>query len=89
MREVIATLTSKGQVTIPAVVRKHLAIASGNRVAFAIGDDGAVTLHVPSYPTIASLRGVAGSLTQPRSWTEMREIARADALERAAGDEAR
>jgi hypothetical protein len=41
-----------------------------------------VKLIAPSYPTVASLRGAAGSLPMPRPWHEAREIAREDALER-------
>jgi AbrB family looped-hinge helix DNA binding protein len=80
MREIAATLTSKGQVTIPAEVRKHLDIKTHDRVTFVIADDGSVRLDVPRYSTVASLRGAAGSLPRPRSWQEMREIAREDAL---------
>jgi bifunctional DNA-binding transcriptional regulator/antitoxin component of YhaV-PrlF toxin-antitoxin module len=80
MREVTAILSSKGQITIPVEVRRHLAVATGARLAFVIEDDGAVTLRVPQYPTISSLRGAAGALARPHSWCEMREIGREDAL---------
>lgn len=39
----ISTVTSKGQITIPRVVRQYLGIASGHHVAFTIGQ-GTVTV---------------------------------------------
>ncbi len=41
-----ATLTSKGQVTIPKPVRDALGLATGDRVEFALGADGEVRLEV-------------------------------------------
>lgn len=78
MKEIISTVTSKGQVTIPSAVRKHLGIVAGSKLVFAIGDEGGVELHATPYSTVASLRGAAGSLEKPRSWDEMRAIARED-----------
>jgi hypothetical protein len=43
-----------------------------------IEDEGRVELRPAQYSTIASLRGVAGSLPKPLSWDEMRAIARED-----------
>lgn len=39
MRELLATITKKGQVTIPAEVRRHLGIKRGDRVAFLMKGD--------------------------------------------------
>ena len=80
MKEIAATLTTKGQVTIPAEIRRHLNIKTHDRVAFVIADDGSVRLTAPLYPTVASLRGVAGSLSQPHTWQEVLTIARDDAM---------
>ena len=41
----IATLTSKGQVTIPKSVRESLRLRTGDRVEFAVQDDGTVRLR--------------------------------------------
>ena len=88
MKEIAATLTSKGQVTIPVEIRKHLDIKTHDKVAFVIADDGSVTLTVPRYPTVASLQGAAGSLSRSRTWQEMREIARGDAMTKQGSPEA-
>jgi AbrB family looped-hinge helix DNA binding protein len=80
MKEIVSTLTTKGQVTIPKEVRDHLHLKDHDRVAFVLEANGTVRLTVPQYPTVASLVGAAGSLKQPMSWEEMREIAREDRL---------
>jgi antitoxin PrlF len=80
MKEIISTITSKGQVTIPAEVRQYLGIATNDRIAFVIDDEGAVRLRVPRYPTVASLRGAAGSLKKTLSWQEIQQIAYEDRI---------
>jgi antitoxin PrlF len=41
----IATLTAKGQTTIPKPVRTHLGLQSGDKLDFVIESDGCVTLR--------------------------------------------
>jgi len=78
MKEIISTVTSKGQVTIPAEVRKYLGIMTNDKISFVIDDEGVVRLRVLRYPTIASLRGAAGRLNKPLSWQEIQKIAQED-----------
>ncbi len=78
MKEIMSTVTSKGQVTIPAEVRAYLGIKAHDKIAFLIDQEGIVCLRVPRYPTIASLRGAAGRLQKPVSWDEMQRIAYED-----------
>jgi antitoxin PrlF len=40
-----ATLTSKGQITLPKDVRAALAVRPGDRLAFRIHEDGTVTVE--------------------------------------------
>ncbi len=80
MKEIIATITSKGQVTIPAEVRNYLGLRTNDRVAFVIDAEGQVKLKVPRYPNIASLRGAAGKLSKSLSWQEMQKIAHEDRI---------
>ncbi|MDP8922188.1 MAG: type II toxin-antitoxin system PrlF family antitoxin [Chloroflexota bacterium] len=75
MQEIVSTITSRGQVTIPAAVRRHLGVGQHDKIVFVLEDDGEVRLSVPRYPTIDSLRGIAGSLPRPMSWQEIEEIA--------------
>ena len=78
MKEIISTVTSKGQVTIPAEVRKYLGIRTNDKIGFVIDDEGVVRLRVLRYPTIASLKGAAGRLDKPLSWQEIQKIAHED-----------
>ena len=80
MKEIVATITSKGQVTIPAEVRRHLGVQTNDKIAFVLGEEGRVELKAPRYHGVASLRGAAGSIGRPLSWPEMREIAREERL---------
>jgi antitoxin PrlF len=80
MKEIVSTISSKGQVTIPVEVRRHLGVSTNDKVAFVLDDDGGVRLAVPHYATVASLRGAAGSLARPVPWPEMRDAAREERL---------
>ncbi|MDQ6694706.1 MAG: type II toxin-antitoxin system PrlF family antitoxin [Chloroflexota bacterium] len=80
MKEIISTISSKGQVTVPAEVRKRLGVKQGDKLSFVIEDSGSVRVEASRYRTIASLRGAAGVLRQPLTWQEIREIAREDAI---------
>ena len=78
MKEILSTVTSKGQVTIPVEIRQYLGIDTSDKIAFVIDDDGSVRIKIPRYPTISSLRGAAGSLKRPLSWQQMRQVAYED-----------
>ena len=82
MKEIVMTMTSKGQVTIPAQVRHHLGLKKNQKIALVIEDEGTVRLKVPRYPTVASIRGAAGSLGKKLSWQEMKEIAHEERVQR-------
>jgi len=81
MKEIISTITSKGQVTLPAEVRKYLGIKTNDKIAFVIDAEGTVRIRVPRYPDIASLRGAAGTLNKPLSWQQIQQIAHEDHLQ--------
>jgi len=80
MKEIISTISSKGQLTIPAEVRRHLGVQSHEKIAFVIESEGEVKLRVPRYSDIDSVVGKAGSLKRPLSWHEMRKIAKEDRM---------
>lgn len=79
-KETVSTISSKGQVTLPVKVRKHLGVEPNDKIAFVIESTGDVKVTHVKYPDVQSLRGVAGSLKQPLSFQEIREIAREDRL---------
>ena len=51
-----SAITSKGQATIPKVVREHLGLKPGDRVKFFMHPDGTVVL-LPKLP-VSALRGL-------------------------------
>jgi bifunctional DNA-binding transcriptional regulator/antitoxin component of YhaV-PrlF toxin-antitoxin module len=61
-------------VTIPAEVRKHSGLNKREKIAFVIDEEGDVHLKTPHYPTVASLRGAAGSLPHPMSWQDIEHV---------------
>lgn len=76
----VTTLSSKGQVTIPVKIRKHLGIAPKDKVVFAIESGGNVKVTQAKYPDIKSIKGAAGSLNKHLSWKETKQIAYDDRL---------
>ena len=52
-----ATVTTKGQITIPKVIRVALNLSAGDRVSFRMREDGVVELE-PETVDLMSLRGV-------------------------------
>jgi antitoxin PrlF len=52
-----ATVTSKGQVTIPVEIREQLEIKSGDQLVFGIGLDGQLRVRVRR-PRVGSGRGI-------------------------------
>lgn len=56
-----ATVTSKGQVTIPKEVRDHLGLQSGDRLSFTVQDDGTVVVK----PLTRDVRELGGLLHRP------------------------
>ena len=53
----IATLTSKGQITLPRAVRERLRLETGDLVDFVIEDDGEIRVRAGRYDA-GDLRGL-------------------------------
>jgi len=58
-----ATVTSKGQVTIPAEIRKALGLAAGERVVFTQLDDGTTVMRAKTR-SVLELKGLLKPLRQ-------------------------
>lgn len=56
-----ATLTTKGQVTIPKEVREHLGVDTGDRLSFVVHEDGTVIVK----PITHHVRELGGLLHRP------------------------
>ncbi|WP_277213801.1 AbrB/MazE/SpoVT family DNA-binding domain-containing protein [Isoptericola croceus] len=69
-----ATVTSKGQITIPAAVRRALGLRTGDRVEFVALPDGHVEI-VPATRSVTSLKGFFGP--QPPQVVSLEEMDRA------------
>ena len=52
-----ATLTSKGQITVPKEIRESLDLSAGDRVSFRLREDGVVEL-VPETVDLMTLCGI-------------------------------
>ena len=76
---VTATLTSKGQITIPKAVRESLHLHTGDRIAFVVHGDLEATLK----PVTKSVDEVFGRLhraAQPRRSVEEMKVAVAEKI---------
>ncbi|MEM1154849.1 MAG: AbrB/MazE/SpoVT family DNA-binding domain-containing protein [Pseudomonadota bacterium] len=73
-----ATVTSKGQITIPKYIRTQLGIRTGDRIAFAIDDAGGVRF-VPMTTTLADLKGSIPKPRKPVSLADMQASIKAGA----------
>lgn len=60
-----ATLTSKGQITIPAEVRKAMGLAAGERVVFTQLDDGTTVMRAKTR-SIVELEGLLKDVVKKR-----------------------
>lgn len=56
-----ATLTTKGQITIPKEVRDHLGVETGDRLSFEVQEDGTVIVK----PITRHVRELGGLLRRP------------------------
>lgn len=87
MKEIPATITERGQVTVPAEVRRILGVKPHGKIVFAI-EDGQVRL-VPARFTLESAFGSVKPLRQPEDFDRIIREVKAERTGRAldqAGD---
>ncbi|WP_454062591.1 AbrB/MazE/SpoVT family DNA-binding domain-containing protein [Candidatus Nitrospira salsa] len=58
----IATLTSKGQLTLPKEIRDQLKLDPGDRVEFLVGSDGRITV----WPVTSDVKTLKGMIPKPK-----------------------
>ncbi|GJL56490.1 MAG: AbrB family transcriptional regulator [Nitrospirales bacterium] len=58
----IATLTSKGQLTLPKEIRDQLKLGPGDRVEFLVGSDGRITV----WPVTSDVKTLKGMIPKPK-----------------------
>lgn len=78
-----ATLTSKGQVTIPATVRAGLGLGMGDRVEFVELAPGRYEIVAATLP-VTALKGMVPVPSRPVSVEQMNAAIRAHAIPRTA-----
>ena len=65
-----ATITSKGQITIPVDIRSALKLEAGDRVDFVLDETGKV-LFMPVSKSVTTLKGIVKRPDKPVSLEEM------------------
>jgi len=65
-----ATVTSKGQITIPVEVRNKLGLRPGSRLAFVPTESGSYEIHVQA-ASIQDLKGIVG---QPSGFVTLEDM---------------
>ncbi len=58
----VATLTSKGQITLPKAIREQLQLQPGDRVEFLVGPDGQITV----WPVTSDVTVLKGFIPKPK-----------------------
>lgn len=69
VREISATLSSKGQVVVPSDVRKRLGLVQGSVIRFVLDEDGVRLL--PAAGDVRRLKGRLGTPPKPVSVDDM------------------
>jgi AbrB family looped-hinge helix DNA binding protein len=66
-----ATLTSKGQMTLPSAARARLGLEAGDRLLVTVVDDNTIILKRPTATPIKALRGL---LARPKRALTVEEM---------------
>lgn len=73
MQQLSTTVTRKGQVTVPAQVRKKMGLKRGDKVAFVL--DGGIVRFERARSVVEMTKGIFKSDTPPLSAEELRHAA--------------
>lgn len=66
----IATVTSKGQVTLPAEARRRLGITAGTQLEFIVTEDGRLEV-IPRVGSVQALKGILGPVSKRLTLDQM------------------
>jgi len=76
-----ATITSKGQITIPKDIRAKLGLEPGDKVNFLVDDEGVVSF-VPMTTDVTALKGIIAKPDKAVSIDDMKATVKARAAKR-------
>jgi antitoxin PrlF len=74
----VATITSKGQITIPVEIREELGLETGDRIEFVLNETSG---HYEVIPATVSIRSLKGILPRRRGIVSLEEMDEAIAEE--------
>ncbi len=63
----MSTLTSKGQITVPAEVRRKLALSVGDKLRWSVRADGVIEITREPTRSLAETAGMLGGDRTPRA----------------------
>jgi antitoxin PrlF len=69
----LATLTSKGQITLPKLIREQLRLHAGDKLDFFLREDG----HVEMVPVKSSMRELKAMIRPPVGKVSLEDMNRA------------
>jgi AbrB family looped-hinge helix DNA binding protein len=82
MRHILASVTKRGQVTIPSEVRRLLGVGARQKIAFEI--DGDQVRLVPAGPSLEEVFGAVSPRMQPEDFDQLSRDALDEKAERTA-----
>lgn len=74
MERAVSTMTSKGQITLPAAIRRSLGLKRGDKVVFQMEEEGVKLM--PARSALAAGYQSIPPLKTPKTWKEIEEIVR-------------
>ena len=72
-----ATVTSKGQITIPVDIRAGLGLEAGDRINFVFDDELGRVVFLPATKNVTSLKGIVAKPDTPVSIEDMKATVKA------------
>ena len=75
MKELLTVVTRKGQITIPAEIRRSLGIMEGDKVALSLSDEGKPQVILRPVRSVAELTfGAVTPRKRPEDFKELRRL---------------
>jgi AbrB family looped-hinge helix DNA binding protein len=83
MYERLSVMTRKGQITVPAEIRRALNLRQGDKLVFSLDDEGSGRISVRPIRSVADM---TAGIVQPRRRPENLKRLRQEALDEVAAD---